>query len=53
MFHTIFYIVSWKIMSIKIVLGIYLIFGYHIETDYGIFSMQGNNITNQINTHIN
>lgn len=25
MFHTIFYIVSWKIMSIKIVLGIYLI----------------------------
>lgn len=28
-------------------------FGYHIETDYGIFSMQGNNITNQINTHIN
>ena len=40
-------------MSIKIVLGIYLIFGYHIETDYGIFSMQENNITNQINTHIN
>ena len=28
-------------------------FGYHIETDYGIFSMQENNITNQINTHIN